>query len=230
MQELVKNRVFPSKKGSKRSPGLDEGGCGLTPGSNRIGGVCGEADFPSQAESHTYWLRRSTVQEGDGGRWYRTLMCWLRAPSWEKLWSATCYVTSRGSRHLPVPQHPPHPRGNHLYPQGLVSNDELLSTKCFVQCLERSKSQITEVAVVTAMMMVTIATLVEQVKRCWVPEGSGEHLSVSRGIRWMEKNLLPKRRNQWWRGISTASLDYNSAWHQVAPGGSHSSLAGDDGT
>lgn len=26
------------------------------------------------------------------------------------------------------------------------------------------------------------------------------------------------------------SFDYNSAWHQVAPGGSHSSLASDDGT
>lgn len=88
--------------------------------------------------------------------------------------------------------------------------NELLSTKCFVQCLEHRKSQITEVAVVTAVMM-TIVMLVEQVKRCWVPEGSGsrgsgEHLSISKGIRWMEKNLLPQRRNQWWWGISTASL------------------------
>lgn len=89
--------------------------------------------------------------------------------------------------------------------------NELLSTKCFVQCLEHSKSLITEVAIVTAMMMVTIATLVEQVKRCWVPEGGGEHLSVNKGIRWMEKNLLPQRRNQWWREISTVSLDHNLA-------------------
>lgn len=49
--------------------------------------------------------------------------------------------------------------------------NELLSTKCFVQCLEHRKSQITEVAVVTAVMMMTIAMSVEQVKRCWVPEG-----------------------------------------------------------
>lgn len=68
MQELVKNRVFPSKKGSKRSPGLDGGGCGLTPGSNLIGGACGKADFPFQAESHTCCLRRSTVQEGGSSR------------------------------------------------------------------------------------------------------------------------------------------------------------------